>query len=130
MTNRLEQAVGLGEEIERQLGLDSVWVCADLFHRNMEGDDLAEALIDAGRGSPVRMSMTTKRRPYREVGQFGQVVGVVSPQPSTGARSTGGDIRNDKLQRRYEATSTIASILDWLGATPDRTDRDPRNHAP
>jgi hypothetical protein len=83
MTNRLEQAVGLGEEIERQLGLDSVWVCADLFHRNMEGDDLAEALIDAGRGSPVRMSMTTKRRPYREVGQFGQVVGVVSPQPST-----------------------------------------------
>ena len=49
MTNRLEQAVGLGEEIERQLGLDSVWVCADLFHRNMEGDDLAEALIGAGR---------------------------------------------------------------------------------
>jgi hypothetical protein len=29
MTNRLEQAVGFGEEIERQLGLGSVWVCAD-----------------------------------------------------------------------------------------------------
>jgi hypothetical protein len=29
MTNRLEQAVGLGEEIERQLGLGSAWVCAD-----------------------------------------------------------------------------------------------------
>jgi hypothetical protein len=129
MTNRLEQAVGLGEEIERQFGLDSAWVCADLFHRNMEGDNLAEAIIDAGRWI-ARMHMTAGRRPYREVGQFGQVVGVVSPQPSTGARSTGGDIRNDKLQRRYEATSTIASILDWLGATPDRTDRDPRNHAP
>ena len=95
----------------------------------MEEDDLAKVIIDAGRWI-ARMHMTAGRRPYREVGQFGQVVGVVSPQPSTGARSTGGDIRNDKLQRRYEVTSTIASILDWLGATPDRTDRDPRNHAP
>jgi hypothetical protein len=95
----------------------------------MEGDNLAEAIIDAGRWI-ARMHMTAGRRPYREVGQFGQVVGVVSPQPSTGTRSTGGDIRNDELQRRYEVTSTIASILDWLGATPDRTDRDPRNHAP
>ena len=49
MTNRLEQAVGLGEEIERQLGLGSAWVCADLFHINMEEDDLAKAIIDAGR---------------------------------------------------------------------------------
>ena len=38
MANRLEQAVGLGEEIERQLGLGSAWVCADLFHINMEED--------------------------------------------------------------------------------------------
>jgi transposase len=27
--------------------------------------------------------------------------------------------RYDKLKRRYEATLTIASILDWLRATPD-----------
>jgi hypothetical protein len=29
--------------------------------------------------------------------------------------------RYDKLRRRYEATLTIASILDWLRAKPDRT---------
>jgi hypothetical protein len=131
MTNRLEQAVGLGEEIERQVGLDSAWVCAlTCSTGTWRGTTWPRRSLTPGGGSPACMSMTTRRRPYREVGQFGQVVGVVSPQPSTGARSTGGDIRNDKLQRRYEATSTIASILDWLGATPDRTDRDPRNHAP
>jgi hypothetical protein len=49
MTNRLEQAAGLGEEVEWQLGLGSVWTCADLFHMNMEEDDLAKAIIGAGR---------------------------------------------------------------------------------
>jgi transposase len=29
--------------------------------------------------------------------------------------------RYDKLKRRYEATLTVASILDWLRAKPDRT---------
>ena len=29
--------------------------------------------------------------------------------------------RYDKLRRRYEATLTIASLLDWLRASPDRT---------
>ena len=88
-------------------------VCADLFHRNMERDDLAEAIIDAGRWI-ARMHMTAGRRPYREVGQFGQVVGVVSPQPSTGARSTGGDIRNDKLQQLHLGHGHHVASLDVL----------------
>lgn len=29
--------------------------------------------------------------------------------------------RYDKLKCRYEATLTIASLLDWLRASPDRT---------
>jgi hypothetical protein len=123
MTNRLDQAVGPGEEIERQLGLDSAWCALTCSTGTWRGTTWPRRSSTPGGGSPACMSMTTRRRPYQEVG-------VVSPQPSTGARSTGGDIRNDKLQRRYEVTSTIASILDWLGATPDRTDRDPRNHAP
>jgi hypothetical protein len=90
-----------------------VGVCADLFHRNMERDDLAEAIIDAGRWI-ARMHMTAGRRPYREVGQFGQVVGVVSPQPSTGARSTGGDIRNDKLQQLHLGHGHHVASLDVL----------------
>jgi sugar phosphate isomerase/epimerase len=49
MVNRLDQAVGLAEEVERQLGLDSVGVCADLFHMNIEEDDLAKAIVDTGR---------------------------------------------------------------------------------
>jgi hypothetical protein len=29
--------------------------------------------------------------------------------------------RYDKLKNRYQATLTVASILDWLRARPDRT---------
>ena len=48
MVNRLDQAVSLAEEVERELGLDSVRVCADLFHMNIEEDDLAAAILAAG----------------------------------------------------------------------------------
>jgi sugar phosphate isomerase/epimerase len=49
MVNRIGQAVDLAEEIERELGHDSVRVCADLFHMNIEEDDLGKAITDAGR---------------------------------------------------------------------------------
>jgi sugar phosphate isomerase/epimerase len=48
MVNRLDQAVSLAEEVERELGLRSVVVCADLFHMNIEEDDLAKAITDTG----------------------------------------------------------------------------------
>jgi sugar phosphate isomerase/epimerase len=48
MVNRLDQAVGLGEEVKRLVGADSVRVCADLFHMNIEEDDLAKAILTAG----------------------------------------------------------------------------------
>ena len=48
MVNRLDQAVSLAEEVERELGLGSVKVCADLFHMNIEEDDLAKAITDTG----------------------------------------------------------------------------------
>jgi hypothetical protein len=115
MTNRLEQAVGLGEEIERQVGLDSAWVCAlTCSTGTWRGTTWPRRSLTPGGGSPACMSMTTRRRPYREVGQFGQVVGVVSPQPSTGARSTGGDIRNDKLQQLHLGHGHHVASLDVL----------------
>jgi sugar phosphate isomerase/epimerase len=46
MINRLEQAVDLATEV-RRLGFDSVRVCADLFHMNIEEDDLAAAIRGA-----------------------------------------------------------------------------------
>jgi sugar phosphate isomerase/epimerase len=49
MINRLDQAVGLAEEVERELGLGSIRVCADLFHMNIEEDDLGKAITDTGR---------------------------------------------------------------------------------
>jgi sugar phosphate isomerase/epimerase len=48
MINRLEQAVRLAEEIDREFGFGSVRVCADLFHMNIEEDDLARAIAGAG----------------------------------------------------------------------------------
>jgi len=47
MVNRLDQAVELAAEV-RQAGFDSVRVCADLFHMNIEEDDLAAAIRLAG----------------------------------------------------------------------------------
>ena len=48
MLNRLEQAVDLAEEVERATGHGSVRVVADLFHMNIEEDDLAKAITAAG----------------------------------------------------------------------------------
>ncbi|MDQ4103157.1 MAG: sugar phosphate isomerase/epimerase [Actinomycetota bacterium] len=48
MINRLEQAVDLAAEVRSELGYDSIRVCADLFHMNIEEDDLAKAITDAG----------------------------------------------------------------------------------
>ncbi|HZB51853.1 MAG TPA: sugar phosphate isomerase/epimerase family protein, partial [Mycobacteriales bacterium] len=48
MVNRIDQAVSLGEEVERETGVGSVRVCADLFHMNIEEDDLAKAITGAG----------------------------------------------------------------------------------
>jgi sugar phosphate isomerase/epimerase len=47
MVNRLDQAVDLAAEV-RRAGFDSVRVCADLFHMNIEEDDLAAAIRQAG----------------------------------------------------------------------------------
>lgn len=48
MVNRLEQAVALGEEVERRTGHRSIRVLADLYHMNIEEDDLAAALVATG----------------------------------------------------------------------------------
>jgi sugar phosphate isomerase/epimerase len=48
MVNRVGQAAGLAEEVRRATGHDSVRVCADLFHMNIEEDDLADAITDTG----------------------------------------------------------------------------------
>ena len=48
MINRLEQAVELAAEVRAESGHDSIRVCADLFHMNVEEDDLAKAITDAG----------------------------------------------------------------------------------
>lgn len=48
MVNRIDQAVSLGEEVERQTGLGSVRVCADLFHMNIEEADMGASLEAAG----------------------------------------------------------------------------------
>lgn len=47
MLNRLEQAVDLAEQVRRDTGYDSVRVCADLFHLNIEEDDPRAALVAA-----------------------------------------------------------------------------------
>ncbi len=64
MVNRLEQAVGLTEEVERELGSDWVRVCADLFHMGIEEDDLAKAITDAGRRlAHVHLSDSNRLQP-------------------------------------------------------------------
>jgi sugar phosphate isomerase/epimerase len=64
MVNRLDQAVALGQEVERELGLDSVRVCADLFHMNIEEDDLVAAILAAGpRIAHVHVDDTNRLQP-------------------------------------------------------------------
>jgi sugar phosphate isomerase/epimerase len=49
MVNRLDQAAELAAEAERRSGFNSVRLCADLFHMNIEEDDLGAAIRAAGR---------------------------------------------------------------------------------
>jgi sugar phosphate isomerase/epimerase len=64
MVNRLDQAVSLAEEVQRELGLDSVRVCADLFHMNIEEDDLVKAILAAGpRIAHVHVDDTNRLQP-------------------------------------------------------------------
>ncbi|HEY3260617.1 MAG TPA: sugar phosphate isomerase/epimerase family protein [Pseudonocardiaceae bacterium] len=48
MINRLDQAIELGAEVRREFGHESIRVCADLFHMNIEEDNLAKAITNAG----------------------------------------------------------------------------------
>ncbi len=64
MVNRLEQAAALGEEVERATGHASVRVCADLFHMNIEEDDLAAAIRATGpRIAHVHVDDTNRLQP-------------------------------------------------------------------
>jgi sugar phosphate isomerase/epimerase len=64
MVNRLDQAVGLGEEVERATGAGSVRVCADLFHMNIEEDDLVAAIRATGpRIAHVHVDDTNRLQP-------------------------------------------------------------------
>jgi sugar phosphate isomerase/epimerase len=64
MVNRLEEAVSLAEEVERATGHGSVRVCADLFHMNIEEDDLAAAIRAAGpRIAHVHVDDTNRLQP-------------------------------------------------------------------
>jgi sugar phosphate isomerase/epimerase len=49
MVNRLDQAAELAGQVEQALGADPVRVCADVYHMNIEEDDLAKAIVAAGR---------------------------------------------------------------------------------
>jgi sugar phosphate isomerase/epimerase len=78
LVNRLEQAVGLGEEVERETGLGSVRVCADLFHMNIEEDDLAAAIRAAGpRIAHVHVDDTNRLQPGTGHMDFGSVFGAL-----------------------------------------------------
>ena len=48
MLNRLEQVADLAGEVARATGTTSVRACADLFHLNIEEDDLPAAIVTAG----------------------------------------------------------------------------------
>jgi sugar phosphate isomerase/epimerase len=64
MVNRLEQAVSLAEEVERRAGVDSVRVCADLFHMNIEEDDLPMAIaVAGGRIAHVQVNDSNRLQP-------------------------------------------------------------------
>ena len=64
LVNRLDEAVDLAEEVERAVGVGSVRVCADLFHMNIEEDDLAAAILAAGpRIAHVHVDDTNRLQP-------------------------------------------------------------------
>jgi sugar phosphate isomerase/epimerase len=64
MVNRLEQAAALAAEVEQAIGTDAVRVCADVYHMNIEEDDLPKAVHAAGaRIGHVHVNDTNRLQP-------------------------------------------------------------------
>lgn len=61
MVNRLDQAADLVEQVEQALGSDPVRVCADVYHMNIEEDDIAKALVSTG-GRLVHVHLSDSNR--------------------------------------------------------------------
>jgi sugar phosphate isomerase/epimerase len=78
MVNRLDQAADLCEQVERALGSDPVRVCADVYHMNIEEDDLAEAIVGAGRRlGHVHLSDSNRFQPGAGHLDFAAVLGTL-----------------------------------------------------
>jgi sugar phosphate isomerase/epimerase len=78
MVNRLDQAADLAGEVERATGLGSVRICADLFHMNIEEDDLAAAIRAVGpRIAHVHVDDTNRLQPGTGHMDFAGVFGAL-----------------------------------------------------
>jgi sugar phosphate isomerase/epimerase len=49
LVNRLDQAASLATQVRGETGHDSIRVVADLFHMNIEEDDLPRSIVECGR---------------------------------------------------------------------------------
>ena len=64
MVNRLDQAAALARTIDDEGGAGAIGICADLFHMNIEEDDLGKALVRAGhRLVHVHLSDSNRSQP-------------------------------------------------------------------
>jgi sugar phosphate isomerase/epimerase len=112
MVNRLDQAVDLAEEVERELGLDSVRVCADLFHMNIEEDDLAEAILAAGpRIAHVHVDDTNRLQPGTGHMDFAAVLDALRAVGYDGWLALECRLRGDPETALPASTRFLARIL-------------------
>ena len=112
MVNRLEQAIALGEEVERQLGVDAVRVCADLFHMNIEEDDLAAAIVDAGpRLAHVHVDDSNRQQPGTGHLNFAAAFGALRAVGYRGWLTLECRLRGDPAQALPATRRFLASLL-------------------
>ena len=121
LINRLEQAVELGEAIERELAVDSIRVCADLFHMNIEEDDLAGAIRATGpRLAHVHVDDSNRLQPGTGHLDFAAALGALRAIDYTGWLALECRLRGEPQEALPAAVAFLAQYLD-SGEAHDRT---------
>jgi sugar phosphate isomerase/epimerase len=112
MINRLDQAVDLAEEVERELGLQSIKVCADLFHMNIEEDDLAKAIAATGpRLAHVHVGDSNRLQPGTGHLDFAAAFGALRSIGYDGWLALESRLRGDPEQALAATTRFLARHL-------------------
>jgi sugar phosphate isomerase/epimerase len=112
MVNRLDQAAALAAEVERRTGHASIRVLGDLFHMNIEEDDLGAAIVATGdRLVHVHVDDSNRLQPGTGHLDFAAAFGALREIGYDGWLALECRLRGEPAQALAQATAVLSRYL-------------------